>query len=193
MKRTFAFLMVLVLAFGAMFAGCDNAETPDDSTLKAACILGVGGLGDQGFNDLVYEGMERAKAELGVDFDYAEPKQISDFEQIMRDMSSSGEYIVIVCVGFDQMDALSIVAPDYPEQNFAFIDGALEGDNIVSYSCREQEGSFLVGAMEIDTIVRFGAGYAAGAKYVNPDIEVDIRTSAATTSSVIPLPPKRSP
>lgn len=199
MKRTIAIVMVMVLALCA-FAGCGSTETPDDSTVKAACILGVGGLGDQGFNDLVYEGMERAKAELGVDFDYAEPKQISDFEQIMRDMSSSGEYVVIVCVGFDQMDALSIVAPDYPEQNFAFIDGALEGDNIVSYSCREQEGSFLVGAlaalmkqdaatygladnnkigfvgaMEIDTIVRFGAGYAAGAKYVNPDIEVDVQ------------------
>lgn len=227
MKKIIALLMAMMLIC-AMFAGCSSKETTtteqdtsaatetttetaaDDTTetetsapasdLKAACILGVGGLGDQGYNDLIYAGMERAKTELGIDFDYAEPKQISDFENIMRDMSNSGEYVVIVCVGFDQMDALLAVSPDYPDQNYAFIDGVIEADNIVSYSCREQEGSFLVGAlaalmkqdaasynledngkigfigaMENDTIVRFAAGYDAGAKYINPDIDVSIK------------------
>ena len=206
MKKTIAIVMAVMLAC-ALLAGCGKSEdialptsSSAQSELKAACILGVGGLGDQGYNDLIYAGMERAKNELGIDFDYAEPKQVSDFEQIMRDMSDSGEYIVIICVGFDQMDALSTVAPDYPEQNYAFIDGVIDADNIVSYSCCEQEGSFLVGAMaalmkqdaaayglnsnnqiafvgamENDTILRFAAGYDAGAKYINPDIEVDIK------------------
>lgn len=204
MKKYIAILMVMIMAV-SLFAGCGNTENGGsneggESTLKAACILGVGGLGDQGYNDLVYAGMERAKTELNIDFDYAEPKQISDFEQIMRDMSSSGEYIVIVCVGFDQLDALTTVSPDFPEQKYAIIDAVLANDNVVSYSCREQEGSFLVGAMaalmkqdaatygladnnqigfvgamEIDTIVRFAAGYSAGAKYINPDMNIDIQ------------------
>lgn len=206
MKKMIAIVMAFMLTC-AMLSGCSKSKdsTPSasggaQSELKVACILGVGGLGDQGYNDLIYAGMERAKKELGIDFDYAEPKQVSDFEQIMRDMSDSGEYVVIVCVGFDQMDALMTVSPDYPEQNYAFIDGIIDADNIVSYSCREQEGSFLVGAMaalmkqdaaayglndnnqiafvgamENDTILRFAAGYDAGAKYINPDIEVDIK------------------
>lgn len=213
MKKAIALLLVIVMCACMLFTGCskddvsvtDNTGTPDTpdtptSELKAACILGVGGLGDQGYNDLVYAGMERAKNELNIDFDYAEPKQISDFEQIMRDMCDSGDYCVIVCVGFDQVDALTTVSLDYPEQNFALIDGLIDHDNIVSYSCREHEGSFLVGAlaalmkqdaatyglldnnqigfvgaMENDTILRFAAGYNAGAKYVNPDINVDIK------------------
>ena len=203
MKKIIA--LILALAMALTLVACGGNENKEEnngtaSTQKAACILGVGGLGDQGYNDLVFAGMERAKAELGIEFDYAEPKQITDFEQIMRDMSDSGEYIVIVCVGFDQMDALMNVAPDYPDQYYAFIDGFIDAPNITNYTCREQEGSFLVGAMaammkqdaatyglidnnsigfvgamENDTIVRFAAGYTAGAKYINPDINVDIQ------------------
>ena len=191
-------MMKVLLATTLVLAGSAMAAHAADD--KAACILGVGGLGDQGYNDLVYAGMERAQEELGVEFDYAEPKQISDFEVIMRDMCDSGEYVVIVCVGFDQQDALTKVAPDYPEQNFAFIDGVVDMDNVVSYSCREHEGSFLVGAlaallkqdaasyglednhkfgfvgaMETDLIVRFAAGYQAGAQYIDPDAVVDVQ------------------
>lgn len=199
MKKVITILMVLVMALSLV--ACGGGETGgEEATAKAACILGVGGLGDQGYNDLIYAGMEKAKAELGIDFDYAEPKQVTDFEQIMRDMSDSGEYMVIICVGFDQMDALTTVAPDYPEQQYAFIDGFIDADNIVNYTCREQEGSFLVGAMaalmkqdaatygllenenigfvgamETDTILRFAAGYDAGAKYINPNMNVDIQ------------------
>lgn len=200
MKKALAFLMVVAIIC-TLFVGCGETNAPAaSSSMKAACILGVGGLGDQGYNDLIYAGMKRAEEELGIAFDYAEPKQVSDFENIMRDMSNSGEYCVIICVGFDQMDALMTVAPDFPNQSYAYIDGVIDADNIVSYSCREQEGSFLVGAMaalmkqdhaayglsdsnrigfvgamEIDTILRFAAGYDAGAKYINPDIEVDIK------------------
>ncbi len=176
----------------------EQATQPEQtSAMKAACILGVGGLGDQSYNDLVYAGMKKAESDLGVAFDYAEPKQISEFELIMRDMASSGEYGVIVCVGFDQVDPLTKVAPEFPDQQFALIDGEVTGDNIANYTCKEEEGSFLVGAlaglmkknaaaygvadnnqlgfiaaMEIPLLVKFNAGYQAGAKLVNPQINV---------------------
>lgn len=217
MKRFVTMALALVLALTVVLAGCGTPQTastpppasqpgtastgstPEAGTAgsgKAACILGVGGLGDQSYNDLVYTGMERAKTELGVEFDYSEPKQISEFELIMREMASSGIYDVIICVGFDQVDPLMKVAPEFPEQKFAIIDGVVEGNNVASYTCKEEEGSFLVGAlaglmsqnaeeynlsatglgfvgaMEIPLIVKFGAGYEAGAKYVNPGIDV---------------------
>ena len=200
MKKIIAIMLVLIMALSLAACGGGEEGSGATSDVKAACVLGVGGLGDQGYNDLIYAGMERAKEELGIDFDYAEPKQVTDFEQILRDMSDSAEYEVIICVGFDQMDALMKVSPDYPDQNYAYIDGLIEADNIVNYTCREQEGSFLVGAlaalmkedaaaynladndtigfvgaMENDTILRFAAGYDAGAKYINPDINVDIQ------------------
>lgn len=200
MKKLIATVLV-VLLICSMATACASpsaATTPSNlSTEKAACILGVGGLGDQSYNDLVYSGMKKAETDLGISFDYAEPKQISEFELIMRDMASSGQYSVIVCVGFDQVDPLTKVAPEFPDQQFALIDGVVDAPNIANYTCMEEEGSFLVGAlaglmkknaaaygiadnntigfiaaMEIPLLVKFDAGYQAGAKFVNPSINV---------------------
>ena len=200
MKKLIATVLAVLLlcSMATACAAPSAATTPANaSAKKAACILGVGGLGDQSYNDLVYSGMKKAESELGIAFDYAEPKQISEFELIMRDMASSGQYSVIVCVGFDQVDPLTKVAPEFPDQKFALIDGVVEGPNIANYTCMEEEGSFLVGAlaglmkknaaaynvadnntigfiaaMEIPLLVKFDAGYQAGAKFVNPSINV---------------------
>ncbi|MDO5100994.1 MAG: BMP family ABC transporter substrate-binding protein [Eubacteriales bacterium] len=217
MKKWMVTLLAVTVSVPLLLAGCgakkessdskssvkqtEGSKTaqPTESDVKAACILGIGGRGDQGFNDLIYSGMEKAKSELGVDFDFSEPKQVTDYEVIMRDMSDSGKYGVIVCVGFDQQDALSKVAKDYPDQKYAIIDGNVEGDNIAAYSCKEQEGSFMVGALaalmkkdaasyklqdnhqfgfvgalETPLINRFAAGYQAGALYIDPEAKVDI-------------------
>lgn len=191
--------VLVAAAIGTTLMTAGTALTAAASE-KAACILGVGGLGDQGYNDLVFAGMTQAKEELGIDFDYAEPAQISDFEMIMRDMCDSGSYSVIVCVGFDQLDALTKVSPDYPDQWFAFIDGVVEEPNVANYNCKEHEGSFLVGAlaalmkqnassyglsdnhkygfvgaMDNNLINSFAAGYKAGAGIIDPDAEVEIQ------------------
>ena len=83
MAVTAAALSLTVTAFG-------QAQTAEAADAKVAAIFGIGGLGDQSYNDLVYAGLEQAKEELGVEFDYAEPKEVTDFEVIMRDMSDSG-------------------------------------------------------------------------------------------------------
>ena len=120
MKKVVSFLLTLIMVFGLMgCAGSDKEKKKEDTNvsgnenadLKAAVILGIGGLGDQSYNDLVYSGLERAKEELGVDFDYAEPKEVTDFETILRDMSDSGEYAVIIGIAFDQLDAFTMVVP----------------------------------------------------------------------------------
>lgn len=208
MRKIVSFLLALVMVFGLV--GCSGsekeqkkdeaAESEGNADIKAAVILGIGGLGDQSYNDLVYSGLERAKEELGVDFDYAEPKEVTDFETILRDMSDSGEYAVIIGIAFDQLDAFTTVVPDYPDQQYALIDATLLEGNVASYTSREHEGAFLVGAlaaymkqdassfnlednhkygfvgaMESETIDRFAAGYQAGIKYVDPDADVAIQ------------------
>ncbi|ETA81415.1 BMP family lipoprotein [Youngiibacter fragilis] len=207
MKKVSRLVVACLLLVMMVVTGCSSKDpapttTPSGTTAqteskgKVAVILGVGGLGDQGYNDLIYAGAQRAKDELGVDFDYAEPKQISEYELIFRDMSSSGEYEVIVGVGFDQVDPLVKVCAEYPDQKYAIIDGVIDAPNVASYVNKEEEGSFLVGvlaglmaknaeaykltgsekigfigAMEIPFLVKFYAGYMAGAKYVNPAAE----------------------
>lgn len=155
---------------------------------KVGLILATGGLGDKSFNDISYAGCQKAKDELGVDFDYVEPKAIAEYEGFQRDFAKSGEYILIIGIGFDQGDPLSIVAAEYPEQNFALIDMAVNNPNVANLLFRANEGSFLVGVvagmmtetgkvgfvggMDIDLIQDFFVGYEAGAKWANPDVTV---------------------
>lgn len=196
--------LTLVLTLGACGGGNESAETGgeapagEQSDQKVALVLGIGGLGDQGYNDLVYEGVSKAKEDFGVEFDHAEPKQISDFELIFRDLATSGDYAVIIGVGFDQVDPMTTVAGEFPDQKFAIIDGNVEAPNVASYSCKEEEGSFLVGAIaglmtkegnsynlegnevgfvgatEIPLLVKFQVGYEAGVRYTNNDANVQV-------------------
>ncbi|MGM0421065.1 MAG: BMP family lipoprotein [Bacillota bacterium] len=191
MRKIISFL--LVLSFIMLFTLGAQAQDAGNYGL----ILATGGLGDQSFNDLTYEGMQQAEEELDITFDYIEPSEIADYEIFQRDMASSGEYDLIVTVGFDQQDALSYVAEEYPDQKFAIIDSVVDLPNVASYVSEEQEGSFLVGAlagllkqdfehellgeenvtgvvggMDIPLIRKFVAGYMAGVQYVNPDMEV---------------------
>jgi basic membrane protein A len=155
---------------------------------KVGLILATGGLGDKSFNDISFAGCQMAKDKLGVDFDYVEPNAIAEYEGFQRDFAMTGDYILIICIAFDQAEALSIVAAEYPEQNFALVDMVVNNTNVASLTFRANEGSFLVGVtagmmtetgkvgfvggMDIPLIRDFFEGYEAGAKWANPNVVV---------------------
>ncbi len=155
---------------------------------KVGLVLATGGLGDKSFNDISYAGCVRAQEELGVEFDYVEPTAIAEYEGYQRDFAMSGEYMLIICIGFDQADALATVAAEYPDQNFAIVDMVVEAPNVASLTFAANEGSFLlgvvagmntetgkvgfVGGMDIPLIRDFFEGYEAGVIWANPDAEV---------------------
>ena len=181
-------IAIVIIAAGVWYT-MQNPSTPgDEDTFKVGLVTATGGLGDKSFNDIAFSGIQRAFDELGVENDYVEPTAISEFEGYQRDFAMSGEYGLIVCIGFDQADALAIVAAEYPEQKFALVDMVVDNENVASLTFRANEGSFLlgvvagmksetgkigfVGGMEIPLILDFFVGYEAGAKWANPDIEV---------------------
>ena len=98
------------------------------------------------------------------------------------------KYDIIVGIGFAQAPILDSVAKDYPEIQFAIVDGVSELPNVASLVFKEHEGSYLVGilaamttrtgtlgflgGMDIGLIHRFGKGYEEGARSVNPNIRV---------------------
>ncbi len=158
------------------------------SPKKIALVLATGGLGDKSFNDISYAGMNKAKAELGIEFDYVQPKAIAEYEGYQRDFAKSGDSSLIICIGFDQADALTKVATDYPNQKFAIVDMVVDKPNVASLTFRANEASFLVGVvaamqstsgkvgfvggMDIPLIRDFFVGYQAGAKWAVPTITV---------------------
>ncbi|HEY3316139.1 MAG TPA: BMP family ABC transporter substrate-binding protein [Bacillota bacterium] len=112
-------------------------------------------------------------------------------EQLLRTLAED-KYTLEIGVGFLFTDALSAVAKNFPGTKFGLVDGFVDKlddkSNIVCLGFKEHEGSFLVGAaaaklsktgiigfvggMKMPLIEKFEAGYYAGAKYVNPKINV---------------------
>ena len=64
MKKWLALMVAGMMTVGLM--GCSGSSDEgkkesgsDKADMKAAVVFGLGGLGDQSYNDLAYEGMER--------------------------------------------------------------------------------------------------------------------------------------
>ncbi len=178
MKRVSRWL-ILVLLWGGICFSFAFAEGAG----RIGLILATGGLGDKSFNDISYAGALRAKEELGVELDYVEPKAIAEYEGYQRDFASSGDYEIIVCVGFDQADALNKIAQEFPNQKFAIVDMAVAQPNVASLLFKANEGGFLlgveaaymsktkkigiVGGMDIPLIRDFFIGFEEGVKWAN--------------------------
>lgn len=172
---------------------CETTQLDDD--VKVALAFDVGGRGDQSYNDAAYAGLESSQKEHGFDSTAGEAgtdESESVREQRLRGFVDDG-FNVIVAVGFAYSDSIDRVAPDYPNVAFSVIDGfdPTEDDvncNVAYLAFAEHEGSFLVGVAAAQStesgtigyvggvnntlIQRFEAGYRAGAKAANPDVEV---------------------
>jgi basic membrane protein A len=162
-------------------------------------VFATGGLGDKSFNDAGMRGVVKAEDEFGADLDvdYVEPKDVPEFKDYQKDFAETGDYALIICIGFLQKDSLNETSITYPDQNWALIDDEINRSNIKNYLYKEHEGSFLVGAMaamttetgkigfvggmDIYLINKFLAGYEQGAHHINSSIEI--------TAVYSPLPP----
>ena len=180
--------ILIGLIVGAAVAWVAKPVPPTPVYNKIGIVLATGGLGDKSFNDLAYAGAVRARDELGIVFDYAETKAISEYEGFQTNFAKTGEYALIVCIGFDQADALNKTAQAYPNQNFAIVDMVVDLPNVASLLFKANEGSFLtgvvagmmtqakkvgfVGGMDIPLIRDFYVGYKAGVEWANPSVTV---------------------
>ena len=199
MKR-FAVLVVLLL-IGVLAV----SAAPK---FKIGMVFDLAGRGDNSFNDSAYNGLvavakaykgwiqdDPSKVNFGSDIQlkYLEPKAGGqDREILLRALAEDG-YQLIYGIGFLFSDALAKVAKDFPDTQFALIDGYIpdltDSSNITCLSFKENEGSFLVGAiaalkakgkpiaflggMDIPLIHRFENGFDAGAMFVSKDYRKD--------------------
>lgn len=186
-RTALAILVVVILAIalvGIYYYVTQTAQ--QEAKRKVAIVFDVGGRGDLSFNDMAYLGAERAKKELGVEVEYLTPKSANDMLPLLEQLSKSGEYDVIVLIGFLWTDALNKTADKYPNQKYALIDATtgVVRDNEVDMLFREQECASLIGilaaamayelngstvgavaGMDIPPLWKFHIGYLFGVKY----------------------------
>ena len=173
---------------------CDSA---DGDGPKVGIAYDVGGQGDRSFNDAAAAGMAKAVDELGATCGEGEA-QDGEPESAREDrlrQFAEGDFNPIVAVGFAYSEAINAVAPDFPDVNFAVVDGFDPDDkpneNVAYLGFAENEGSFLVGVaaglktqadhvgfvggVHNDLIKKFEAGFVAGVKAANPQAQVDVK------------------
>lgn len=161
-------------------------------------IVYDGNKADKSFNEAAYRGAKRFTKETGIAVREFEVTNETQRVQAFANMARRGASI-IVGVGFTQRAALETVARQYPAKKFTLIDTTSDLPNVQSVVFREQEGSFLVGVlaalaskthklgfvggMDIPLIRRFAAGYAAGARYADPAVQVLVNMTGTTPAA----------
>jgi basic membrane protein A len=206
-------LLVAAALVAAACGGGNPAETGGggdasgaQSDIQVGVAFDVGGLGDDSFNDAAFRGLKAAIDEGLVaeeNTDYVEPNQTgSNRDDNVVNLADQG-YDLVIPVGFAFSPGIDEVAPEFPNVDFAIIDGfAKEAPNVANLTFKEHEGSFLVGAaaaMKSKTgtigflggqegtgiIEKFEAGFVAGAREINPDIEVLVEYIGDTTQAFV--------
>jgi basic membrane protein A len=149
----------------------------------------IGGRGDKSFNDSAAAGLDKAKADFGIEANELEPSGGGENrEENLRLLAESGLNPVFA-IGFAFADGVAATAADFPDTSFAIVDSVVDLPNVASLVFAEHEGSALVGAAAglktqtgtigfvggvagLGLIEKFQAGYEAGALEANPDVTV---------------------
>ena len=193
MKKIITLLLVTMISISLV--GCTKDEESDK--YKVA-VLYTSYLGDLSWNDSAHAGMERALAEFpDIEVKEFESSVAAEWDANAVAAAEDG-YDLIVGVAWQFADIFNALVDDYPDTNFAVMDGVMEDKpNTMSAIFAQNEGSFLAGAaatmfttrteipgineevtigwvggMTIPVLEDFFTGFTAGAQYIDPDVVI---------------------
>ena len=186
LKKIFLVSICICLS-SALFA----AKSP------VALIIAQGGLGDASWNDTAHTGFKSGLNTTGLKGKAIESNDVvAQGEELMRRAADSG-FGLIISLEYSHGESMEKVAPSYNDSKFVILNQVRKGNNVVSILFSEHEGSYLAGALAAqvttdtsisginsDAVIgviggfkspgidKFLAGYAEGAKAINPNIKV---------------------
>lgn len=204
-KKAFA-AVFLSLALAVTAIGCSSGQeggggSSSSDQFKVGMVTDTGGLNDESFNQISWEGIKRTQAELGADIKALESKRDDDYIPNLSRFAREGRDI-IWGVGFKFEKAIPEAAKQFPDVYFGIVDSNLGGnipENVTAITFKEEEGSFLVGAIAglktktnkvgfiggitSPLIKKFEAGFTAGVKAVNPNAEIVVAYAESFTDA----------
>ena len=193
MKKIISLLLSVVMVISLVACGGGNAAPSGSAAsgkIKIGMVTDVGGVHDQSFNQSSWEGLEKlAKEDSSFEVKYLESKTDADYATNI-DTFVDNDFDLVIGVGYMLADAISNAAETYPDKKFALIDEVIANPkpNVACLTFKQEQCSYLVGVvaammsknnnigyvqgMISENQNKFGVGYVAGAKSVNPDIVV---------------------
>jgi len=159
----------------------------DSSPTRVGLLMGVGGLGDQSFNDSAYLGLQALQRQYGIKFETDTWGMLNQNLATLRRWADAG-FDLIIGLSYGHVPTIEQAAAERPDQRFAIVDAIVEAPNVWSTTFREYEGDFVVGVLAAlvthtqrvgfvgggatPTVRRIEAGYAQGIAYINPNVSV---------------------
>jgi len=201
--------LALVGAATLVLAGCAAAPEEETATpevdFTGCAVSDEGSWNDKSFNEAAYEGLTKAKDDLGIKTADAESQTTEDFAPNLDEMVAAN-CDVIFAVGFNLIDAVNAAAVANPESHFVTIDGYvadpattnlkavqysmnqssyLAGYLAAGYSTTKVVGTY--GGLQIDAVTDFMSGFYYGAKAYEKDSGTPVKVlgwdpTAATPS-----------
>ncbi len=194
-------ILVLVLAMTTMlFAQGGKEAAASDGRPTIRLLTDATGIDDKSFNAAAWRGIVEyygdtveKPANRGKLYDVVTAQTQDMYIPNLRQASDEG-YDLIMVTGFTWADALSEVAPQYPDQKYTIVDVDWVGQpNVMEFIYSEEQGSFLVGlaaALQAKedgiqnprfgfiggvpgaTITKFEMGYVQGIRSVFPNAQI---------------------
>ena len=194
MNKKWSLLLAVVMIASLILSACGGATEADcaeEDVLCVGLVTDVGEVDDKSFNQSAWEGVQQAGEELDAVVNYVETKDAKDYAANMQLFIDKG-YDVIVTVGFALGTATTEAAAANPDVLFIGVDQGQWGGtlpNLVGLIFHEDQSGYLAGVLAasmtktntiaavlgtdlVPPVVAFNEGYIAGARSVNPDINI---------------------
>jgi basic membrane protein A len=223
LKKLYPILAVLVLA-ALVLAACAPAATeapmeepteevmvepteaaPTEVPFRVGFVTDTGGIDDKSFNTTQWNGVQRAVTDLGVEAQFIQSDEATQYEANIAEFASQG-YDLTIAAGFFLGGDLAKAAAQYPDLMFSIVDyaypdpfGVPEGvvgnaeciPNVQGQIYKTDQAAFLAGYVaagmtetgklgyfggaKIPTVTIFGVGFQAGMEYYNEVHGTDVQ------------------
>jgi basic membrane protein A len=209
--------IVASLILGTLLVGCGSSSSAPPPTITpsptpipikpkgpftAVLVTDVSGIHDRSFNQLAWQGLQRAGRRYGVHARYIESRSAGDYRKNLDRAAAEGGKLILA-VGGSMALAVHGAALAHSRIGFALVDARpqdgpghpINVPNVANLLFREQESGYLagvvaglmekgrighathntigyVGGSSMSAVDDYLAGYVAGAKRVDPTISV---------------------
>jgi basic membrane protein A len=175
MMRRYRYLLLLASTLCALsLAPAASFGKP----FRVVVLTDVAGLGDKGFNDVCWQGVQKARQDFGLSAQFIQSREQADYAANLSLAAQNAE--AVVTLGYLYVDAVKEVAPRFAEVHFIHIEGDIPEQNVASFDFKSDEGGFLAGlvaglftksktvgvvsGMDIPPVMAYVSGFQAGMK-----------------------------
>ncbi len=193
MKKILYILTIIFVSFTLI--SCNKKTT--NTSISIAMLSGSADIDDKSFYQVTWEGILKYAKDNNLPKKSYTYKNSPNNENHIINLSifADNHPDLIIAPGFHFAKALNKVAPKYPKQKFLLLDSIYKpNQNVASITFASNEGSFLVGicaalkanelnltkvgflgGADVSVVREFEAGFIAGVKTINPNINIITR------------------